>query len=398
MRHPANSAHTYGRFCSALSNSGTTAPSVPTLSEWKRAVKSVHDKVEVVCTKCAHVATPKVNNFVKNRQIACLCNGQAKSSSPLYKEQLCNQLRAAGLECLTPLANAHTRTRLVVRCTTCKVEAETCISNLKRCFTIWCSCKSTFPFATTLGLAKVVEAVERSRFEWTSQPTELEWISEHMSSNSRLELKCTTCNQVVRPSILAFMHGCRVGCGCTNRTEDAAVNYVRTIIETVSGNRDLEVSTQIRNPNLRGVGGKPLSIDAAVSKDNQLLLYIEIDGGHHFFDDVYGFQDCRTNDGGGQAGIHDLRKEKFAMEHSIPMMRICVQTIRENRDNWTGWAQACILKAVDRKLPAGIYRWSLYDSYNRSPFYMPMRVDEPLLLDTLSPQPIEAPVPFEWPW
>ena len=156
--------------------------------------------------------------------------------------------------------------------------------------------------------------------------------------------------------------------------------------------------TQIRDPNLRGIGDKPLSIDAAISEDNRLLLYIEIDGGHHFFDDVYGFKYYRAHGGSVQSGIHDLRKEKFAMEHSIPMMRICVATVRENKDNWTGWTQACILKAVDRQLPAGIYRWSIRDSYNRSPFYMPMRVSEPLLLDAVSPQPIEAPVPFEWPW
>jgi hypothetical protein len=113
------------------------------------------------------------------------------------------------------------------------------------------------------------------------------------------------------------------------------------------------------------------------------ILLVEVDGGHHFFDDVYSYSD----QGNRHHKVHDLRKERYAVSNGTPMLRICTQTVGTNACDWQCWMRSCILMAAKGTLAAGIYRLSVYDSYNRSPFYMSMREDDAELKTAVAPVP-----------
>lgn len=379
MRHRTDSRETYERFCAVLKTAKVSVAAAETFETWKQNAVSSKATIEAQCQRCGVFAQPRIANFLRNPVVACFCTGRLKVRSQEFQLNLRKKLDSTNLVILSSLDAIHNNSPIDIRCNLCGVVAKSCIRNLLRALTIDCACHSTYALATPIGFDRICQDIESSRFVWTNRPTLEDWVQTNPTARSRINLTCKTCADCVAPMIYAFRNG-HVGCGCDNSNEFLVVRHVRKIVASFLPDKNIRVVRQYRSTNLRGLGGKPLSFDIAVFCDTDPFLFIEVDGGHHFFDDVYSYQGQELR----HHKEHDLLKERFAMSIKVPMLRLCVQTVA-SKQKWPEWMQACVLEAMKGALVVGIHRMSAYSSYNRSPFYKPMRMFDPLLADAKSP-------------
>lgn len=91
-----------------------------TESEWMSSSVHAHAKIELVCTECGSCCSPTLNNLVRNRSVACLCNGMACSFQKTMYICIVNQLHSKHLR----LVNVDSYGQVMLR-----IEARTVESN-----------------------------------------------------------------------------------------------------------------------------------------------------------------------------------------------------------------------------------------------------------------------------
>jgi len=186
----------------------------------------------------------------------------------------------------------------------------------------------------------------------------------------RIHLRCTVCDEVVAPTINAFAH-VGAGCGCANSTELKVTRFCRAVVEQLYPERQLRVQPKHRDPTLRAASGRPLESDIFLSevvegRGEVPLLYMEIDGGHHF--DPNHRYGSGEDDRERHTFEHDVLKEEHALNVKASMARMEQRTVEADKAEWKRWLQGKIEAAVQRELPNHVYRLSAGNHYVSGPY------------------------------
>lgn len=127
---------------------------------------------------------------------------------------------------------------------------------------------------------------------------------------SRAIVRCIMCGQK-QEALYHHIRNHEVACDCfRNRsTGETIVDYLLT-------KHDIPHKSEYIFEGLFGDGGGALRYDFAIMKDDKVIALVEFDGQQHFEDAGTRFNPT------GRVQIHDDRKDKYAEEHNIPLLRI----------------------------------------------------------------------------
>ena len=122
----------------------------------------------------------------------------------------------------------------------------------------------------------------------------------------KIEVECKKCGHVWEPEATSLL--CGYGCpGCTfSKGEERVKIYLC--------NHDVVFERQKKFPDLKGIGGFPLSYDFYLPEYN---LLIEYQGEFHD-----GTATIQTKDGLERQQQNDLRKKEYALNHNINFLEI----------------------------------------------------------------------------
>lgn len=145
------------------------------------------------------------------------------------------------------------------------------------------------------GLFKVVTSIPSTEF------------GEHQS---RAIVKCVMCG-AEQEALYHHIRNHKVACECfRNRsTGEAIVEYILT-------KHNIPHKSEHTFDDLFGNGGGALRYDFAILKDNEVIALIEFDGQQHYQEAGSYYNPT------GKVQIHDNRKDDYAAEHNIPLLRI----------------------------------------------------------------------------
>ena len=446
-----------------------------TESEWMASSVHAHSKIELMCIVCDSRCSPTLNNLFRNRSVACLCNGSARSDRSVMYTRLICQLNSKNMrlvnidsyESYTALSPT-TRTKLDVECTICGIRGSPMIGSIlcqksgirckcnggvlyaseakytellnklskkslrlndistplewiqlspvsttrirvscshcgdmttypcnalfgKSTIRTLCGCVDTSHLPTgSLGKYKLVlEQVRASRFVFAEEePTFSEWKTMASACNVKVDLRCTLCNQLTSPSAEKLLIG-TVGCGCNNSSEARVFAFVKDVLNCIG--TGLRTEREWRS-SITGCGGGQLRYDVAVLDAlSNIVLVVEIDGGHHFGG---GHSDLKRKSGQLDWTIqHDLMKEWKVIESGATMLRIEARTVETNQMSWNAWIQQRLIDSITRKTPPGIHRLASGSQY-ASEVYASPRSGTVLATEsdsTLHPSPLPFP-------
>lgn len=379
-RVPHCSAEKYQQLVNALARTNTRLE-VDCKSYIKMQSVRKQQRVPTRCVQCNAHGSIRIGNVLsQGASQPCFCNGKLKYSDAPDQwharlDSLVEQSRFEWHNLVSrfdSIANIKS-SRIKLRCVECDsvVEPEvgafvtSCTAPTSNCDwsrrQIGCACPplpQASSYAMQQNKERVESAVLNSRFVFQNPSS---WHQDVTNQKSRIDLECKVCNTVVTPRIGKLMAG-RVGCLCDNSTEKKVVTFAREVLASLFPDRALTIQHKLRAPGLVGVGGGNLEFDAVLAEQlddgEELLLFIEVDGGHHF--------------GGGHALIpgkpnhtleHDERKEEYVWRRPAAMVRLEQRTVEYDHANWAMWFQAKLEAAINRKLLPGIYRLSCGSHY-----------------------------------
>ena len=143
---------------------------------------------------------------------------------------------------------------------------------------------------------------------------------------SRAIIKCSICG-AERECLYHHLMNLNVACECFKRHSTG-----ETLIKFYLDNHHYSYQTEVMFDGLCGVGGGMLRYDFAIFNNHaQVIGLIEFDGEQHFQEAGSYFNET------GSVQIHDNRKDNYAMEYNIPLLRIpytdC-HKIDEILNNW----------------------------------------------------------------
>ena len=127
---------------------------------------------------------------------------------------------------------------------------------------------------------------------------------------SQAIVKCIMCGRH-QNALYHHIRNHEVACECfRNRsTGEAIVDYILT-------KHNIPHKSEHTFEDLFGDGGGALRYDFAILKNNEVIALVEFDGQQHFEEAGTRFNPT------GKVQIHDNRKDKYALEHNIPLLRI----------------------------------------------------------------------------
>ena len=341
-------------------------------AEWKIHVKDIGSKVPLFCTTCRVERTPTIKNFTRFLKSDCQCSTHCRWNTQEKFDELVQMLSTRGYELAGEWTDFEYFKRhamalkpISTRCRSCdRVNHVTVINSISNGCSPACNCPKRSvresDWCSEPGKKRLDEIIIESRFEWKDSSTRHDAI---VGDQTRVALVCTVCCEEATPTIDKLVHG-RVGCGCNNSTELKTLQFARAVCEQRFPERNLVVVHKHRDPALRGLGGHPLERDISVFErvDDHLvpLLFLEIDGGHHFNPNHrYGTGDER----GRHTFEHDVLKEEHALNQKASMARLEQRTVEADKAGWKAWLQGKIEAAVNRELPNHIYRLSAGQHY-----------------------------------
>lgn len=123
-------------------------------------------------------------------------------------------------------------------------------------------------------------------------------------------VKCIICGEE-RECLYHHLRNHNVACDCFRRHSSGEA-IVKHILE--KHNTPYEVEYKFRN--LVGDGGGSLRYDFAILNNDKVVALIEFDGEQHFEEAGSYYNPT------GKVQIHDKRKDDYAAEHNIPLLRI----------------------------------------------------------------------------
>ena len=335
-----------------------------TLEEWLvlKPNRGSRTAVPVTCTLCKMKGILNLNNFLKAGNLpVCICSPSWPLATPEKFELLFDRLQCTRYSVIieveeyvdmNPCGASGT---MPVRCIECGDDADIRISKflydgkLPTCF-----CTGKTKAGSSIGKRRLDALVEESRFEWYDQTKRFKNVSDE---RSRLDLVCQVCDVRVAPTV-SKMYAKKVGCGCLNSSELRVFDAVKLLVEPFSG---VTVVLKHRDDRLKGEGGGPLEFDIVALQNTRIVLIIEVDGGHHFDPDYsYGTGDSRPR----HTITHDLKKEMFAIEHGIPMLRLEQRTVESDSLSWESWLHDHVRGALTKQIPLNVYRMSSGSQYS----------------------------------
>ena len=308
-----------------------------------------------------------VNNFMNNGSVqSCLCNGHLRWSSDAGKARLDSLIAAHPRFKWTNTETRHHNingvwARLHLTCIVCNVDVAPVLHTLVSIGAVGCDC-SDVPWASDRGKTALDTIVSASRFDWKNWATRHDCIENRVS---RIDLVCTVCKEYVNPTITSF-YSHTPGCICRNSVEVTTLHFVRAVVETLFPERKIEVVHHHRDPAIRGLGNRPIEFDIVIFErtDNRRipLLFIEVDGPHHFNTEFRYGKTARTS-AEYHTFEHDVLREYHALNKGASMVRLECRTVSNDKAGWKAWLQGKIEATVRRELPRHIYRLSARDHY-----------------------------------
>jgi hypothetical protein len=186
-------------------------------------------------------------------------------------------------------------------------------------------------------------------------------------------MRCSLCGVDVETTVTRFRSE-KTGCLCAHGTEKSVFNFVMHVLDEILPDKSMTVTSQYTRDDVRGRCNR-LKFDIAVKRDKVPVLFIEVDGGHHF-DPLFTYRPSALPSNAMQ---YDIVKEEAAIRLGVPMLRICTATVRNGATRWDLWIQSAIELVANQSLPAEVYRKSMYDLYAPEKEYGKLRMNHPRL-------------------
>lgn len=354
------------------------------LEDWLKLKPIALTSIKFQCNVCKIVCPSNMNRLQVGCKLRCMCSRTLLATDPLYLEKIRTILNeremtskaTETIDSWTGAVSARgTDSNIGVTCLRCQVEGTARVESLSNSETrMYCLCNGLVRWRSETGYNVLMTLIDESRFSF-SKPTLDEWSATHPVSSTRLPLCCVDCGAKVFPTIKQFFRG-EAGCLCRNSTEARAAKVLYTALQ----NTEFKVVPQYYDRSLKGPSCKwPLRFDFAIVKGGVLLMILEVDGGHHF---GFGSAKYTTEVKAAQYLENDLKKEQYCIAKKVPMLRIEVETIRQNYMHWHVWLQLHIQAMVGGQLSAGVRRLSRGNHYSDG-VYADKRKDVPSLQEAI---------------
>jgi hypothetical protein len=123
-------------------------------------------------------------------------------------------------------------------------------------------------------------------------------------------VKCMICGKE-RECLYHHLKNHNVACECFKNHSSG-----ETIVKHILDKHNIAYETEYKFENLVGDGGGSLRYDFAIFNQNDLIALIEFDGEQHYEEAGSYYNPT------GRVQIHDKRKNDYAKEHNIPLLRI----------------------------------------------------------------------------
>ena len=334
------------------------------------------------CTICHFDGTLNINDFLTKGQLqGCHCNGAIRWSTEAGRQRLDHIVSQSRFDWVDwpsrhcGIESATSRMHLVCNIClgpTCPTVAQFVNGSTGCARTSQCRIPRPQEWKHEASKQRLDELVANSRFEWKHFDSRHDCIQ---GEDSRIELVCTVCGVTTTPTIGHFAGVMPVGCGCKNQTELSVLTFLN---EVVAKYDDVKVIHQYTDPVVVGMGNGVLKFDMAVCELDTPILFIEIDGGHHF-DREYSYGG-NSSSKPNRAFEHDIIKEKHTIARSAAMARMEVVTVSTDKCNWKAWLKRLVCAAVDHSLSSGICRLSAGRHYINGP-YVEMRKGSAIDID-----------------
>lgn len=333
-----------------------------TLEDWCKAKMVAISKARFRCIKCRVEKSATINNIQRGQHICCKCNGRSVRWSTeegfvtFSKYILDNGIELVSLHSLElwKSASIGKKSSVELRCTNCGISAWSTVDHIVDGHHIRCHCTGGPFWNGKGGYDRAVEMVEgHPRFRFVgSIPSFQNWANEHPVS-----IECKECSYKIDmfPGVMAKLSADGLACLCTNRGEKDMYIILKSIVTS-----NLKILVHAPYTHVGGLGGGMLRCDFAISRGDDVLLYIEVDGGYHF-----GLADSHPRSRhSGMTMRHDILKETRC---PIPIVRLCVDTVRTHPLAAGKWVKTLIEVAESGALK-GVHRWSVRNLYSKSKY------------------------------
>ena len=332
----------HAQFLNILEDNGFCLVSIP---GEKLTAKS---KPIIECQSCGDQLSSFVDNMKRGYFPGCSCRGNLRSTSQAGEDNIRSIVEDHGFRLVKTCRKPGGR-HAVVECLHCSERNCFWLQRVKR-GKFACACNKVPTWDSAQGRERLIEAIEKSRFDLLEPLPP--FINSSFKLRFQLKLKCTDCKQTVTSSIQDLIRD-HTGCSCSRTSEMKACWELASILKMFP-EKELDLVTEFKDPLLKGIGGNPLRFDIAiVDKVGHPMVFVEIDGPHHFIRGFWG-TDSHTIE-------HDLKKEKYAADHFITMLRIEASVIR-SAIPWEEWLKDKVTVAIDRR-GAAIHRLSKGSHY-----------------------------------
>lgn len=306
---------------------------------WAANVTRNTSKVPLQCQVCDHVsATTTINNFVKQGSAACFCTNTVRWSSPAGHTRGI-ALFAKLSERLVPTEEytdfewwhkniRNNTSRIEVACSTCGAVATTTIMKLLEAGTMRCHCNGHVLFSSASGHERFLGFFDAADCGLTLEPhvRSYDWWKRNVENDvSCVAVRCKQCNTVsTTTSIHNILGTGRCACTCHKKTEGIVARWLAHFLQ--SHYPDATFRREARFAECKNV--RTLPFDFCITQSNSgRCMVLELDGPQHFkpWFGPESFQRTLNN---------DVKKEAWAQQHGITMVRILQQTVWTANWDW----------------------------------------------------------------
>jgi hypothetical protein len=270
-----------------------------------------------------------------------------KFASSAGRERVVEKLSSMSVSCPFLPENLTEDSLIDVVCTKCSSKVPVRIADLMRDH-LACMCNGKMRWNSEDGRRRLMNIIKESRFVIEHQ------LPLYLTETTEIAMQCTKCNLAITTTARHLNRG-DVGCLCSNTSEQKVVDLVKATLVSEFANIEWEVVPQYKDASLVGVNNRKLKFDCAVLLRGTPVLFVEVDGPQHFHLGSY-FVGPRAEQDHKNCIEHDFRKEIFAMEYEVPMLRLLSRSVYFDILNWRQWIVFRLRLAMRHTLEAEIHR------------------------------------------